>query len=88
MKKEHKDKINYIMNNFDFVRVYSVMSHLKWKWWFVDGERIPSVKEIKAVAKRMLVSATNGCSYSTDGFEASFKNNILSLKFNVEETYD
>ncbi len=49
--------INYVIDNFDFEKVHKVMTALNWEW---DGVGIPSVDELKFVAKDRLESSYNG----------------------------
>lgn len=85
MNKENKNKVNNIMENFNFENVHKIMTILNWKWSMGNGEeRVPSLHEIKKEAKRMLEDAVQGNCYSTGGFETS-NEYLLTLKFCLEE---
>lgn len=87
MNKKDKSKINKVMKNFNFENVHKVMTTLNWKWYMGNGEeRVPSLSEIKKEARRMLEDAVKGNCYSTGGFEVKY-NELLSLKFCLEEWY-
>ena len=90
-----------ILANFDFCRVYTVMSTLDWYWASVNGHRVPMISEIMDEAQRLLdevieshLSDGKNHQISTGGFEVAI--NIceedgipdLSLKFVVEDWYE
>lgn len=86
MNKKDKARVEEIMTNFDFKNVYDVMKHLNWKWSMGNGRhKVPNLQEIQDEARGMLVDAVNGCPYSTGGFEVSFSEGLLTLKFVLEE---
>lgn len=49
-----------IMDNFNFKKVQSVMTFLKWKWVSAD-EGIPTVMEIRREAKKLLLDVCKLC---------------------------
>jgi hypothetical protein len=70
-----KAKIKDILKNFDFERVHSIMKMLDWKWAMVKhDDGIPSVDELKAEAKRLLIAAaTEKTQIATGGFRAVYE---------------
>lgn len=54
LTKVEQSKIEDIMRNFDFEKVHDVMQYLDWHWVKVG---VPTVEDIKAEAKRLLVDA-------------------------------
>ena len=70
-----KTKIKDILKNFDFERVHSIMKMLDWKWAMVKhDDGIPSVDELKAEAKRLLIdAATEKTQIATGGFRAVYE---------------
>ena len=82
-----KEKIEQIMENFDFEKVHRVMVALEWEWCFgLDGRRIPSVCTLKKEASRLLSGAwMTKTTVSTGGFSAEYNDGYLSLSFIVEE---
>ena len=70
-----KAKIKDILKNFDFERVHSIMKMLDWKWAMVKNDNgIPSVDELKAEAKRLLIAAaTERTQVATGGFRAVYE---------------
>lgn len=83
-----KDKklVKTILKNFDFEKVHIVMTALNWGWHDTNGE-VPSVPEMKTLAKKLLkeVLETDNRLCATGGFEATYQNGILELKFVVSE---
>ena len=68
-----RNKIDDIMENFDFERVHKVMDMLEWRWGSAKNG-VPSVEELKKEAKRLLVSACVEKNHiSTGGFKAVFE---------------
>lgn len=81
-----KDKkmIKDILKNFDFKSVHKAMEALNWTWDSTDG--VPSVKQLKKKAKKELqeVLEKDCRECGTGGFEASYEDGILTLKFVLE----
>ena len=87
-----KEKIEQLMENFDFENVHKVMVALEWEWCFGHGgSGIPSVESLKEKAMELLSNVDdlmyedNEIVCSTGGFEAKYHNGCLSLSFIVEE---
>lgn len=92
------DLIAPVINNFDFERVYKAMKELHWHWAKGDGlgATVPSIDQMKATARQLLVNVVNSHEYSltgTGGFwaEKSTGNkdpldNGLILRFVLEES--
>lgn len=56
----YDNQIEYIMNNFDFVRVHKVMEALDWTWASAKTRNgIPSVSELREQAERLLTEVEN-----------------------------
>lgn len=51
------NKINKVMNNFNFKKVHAAMEAMQWEWW---GEGVPTVKSLKQVALGLLNDAIDG----------------------------
>jgi len=87
------NKIKNIMDNFDFLKVHKVMTHLNWTWF--GSPEVPTIKKLKELALRLLteVSEANSASFiETGGFRAvkmenaeSFCGYGLELNFIVEQ---
>jgi hypothetical protein len=45
--------IDNILDNFDFIKVQTVMEALNWRW-VIAGNGIPSIAELKTQAKKLL----------------------------------
>lgn len=53
-----EEKIEYMLENFNFERVCLVMQTLDWKWAQPDGtHKIPNIQQIKVRARHMLEDA-------------------------------
>lgn len=90
MKRKDREAIEKIMNNFDFERVHNVMLHLNWEWYY---EGVPSIKELKRIAKHLLeeVCENKWSSTGTGGFFVyRAAKGILTLHFSIEDwdTYE
>jgi len=87
-----KEKIEQIMENFDFEKVHKVMVALGWEWYLGrGGSGIPSVKSLKERAGELLsnvddlICEGDTITSSSGGFEAKYADGCLSLSFIVEE---
>lgn len=75
LTKVERKKAEYILRHFDFTKVQKIMEQVKWKWGFSNGAHIPSVEELKAEAKRILLAAIEERNtISTGGFRATYDN--------------
>ena len=77
-KKEH---IQYIIENFNFEKVYKVMESLHWTW--LGSNRSPTIEELKMTAGMLLynVCDDNCESSSTGGLKATRHDDYLELEF-------
>lgn len=82
-----EEKIEQIMENFDFEKVHKVMVALEWEWHFGRGASgIPSVYTLKEEASRLLSDAwMTKTTVSTGGFSAVYDDCYITLSFIVEE---
>jgi len=79
------EKINNVLDQFDFEKVHRVMEFLEWEWasgarkddsiiYEHEEMRIPTVQEMICAARRLLVSAIKDeTSWDTGGFRATAK---------------
>jgi len=76
MQIEHELYIERILSTFEFESVQKVMKFLDWKWVFSkdDESGIPSIRELKETARRLLVDCANdpqdNSEHATGGFTA------------------
>lgn len=79
------DQIDHIMKHFDFARVAKAMHDMNWTW--AGSVLIPSIREMKEVARERLENLTDGTTYSSSGgFAASVDQwGHLQLSFVVTE---
>ena len=76
----HQEKIDSIMDWFDFDKVALAMQALNWEW--ADAvECVPSEGEIREHGRRLLREAIEKGMAATGGFRAVYKDGILRLEF-------
>ena len=82
-----KKAIKKILKNFDFGKVHRVMESLNWTWVDSKDGGVPTIEELKAQAKDLLTKVTEGefSIISCGGFEAEYRDKVLTLKFVLEE---
>lgn len=81
-----QDKIDEIMDCFDFEKVARVMEFLGWQWASING--VPDVTQIRKAARQLLREVSGNGKWartSTGGFIATKENNELSLVFYVSQ---
>lgn len=77
-----EDRINQIMDWFDFRKVYNAMMALEWTW----GGEYPCEAELREQARKLLnqlVKDKQCATIGTGGFEAYRDNEQLGLRFIV-----
>lgn len=87
-----REKIEDIIRDFDFKKVHDVMDFLDWKW-AMSKEGVPTIEELQAEARRLLVEAvTERTCVATGGFRAVYEADgaddedpYIGLEFIVEE---
>lgn len=85
--KTKQQMVDEIMDWFDFDRVHKVMVALDWHWASAD-DGIPSKGELRKVARELLwrvLENKDEYKIATGGFQASYENEVLSLKFIVSD---
>ena len=73
LTKVEQNKIDNIMDNFDFQKVGAAMKYFQWKW---SGAKngVPDIWEIKENAKRLLVDAAySKVTIATGGLRAVYE---------------
>lgn len=77
------DQIENLMNGFDFETIHNYMVHVNWKYY---NDKIPSVEEIKEMARSLLINVINDQMRScrSGGFLAIRSNRYLELHFTIE----
>lgn len=88
--KTSQDKIDTIMDNFNFAKVEKTMKSTGWTWH--GSKEFPTEPELRGVARKLIVDVSKKnvseedgrCSISTGGFKASkYYNGDLELEFVV-----
>lgn len=57
MNQDDHEVVWQLIENFDFERVLSVMQQLDWQWWSESGERVPTLKQLRAHVRAQLLEA-------------------------------
>lgn len=88
--KEATEKVNYIVENFDFHKVYNVMKSLKWRYFdFAQGGYYnPTIDQLKKTARYILTSVATDdqTTMATGGFMATrYEGGMLHLCFYISE---
>jgi len=92
--KTDQEKINSIMERFNFAKVHDVMVETDWRWaWGMgqlnEGLRVPTIEEIRFHARRMLVEACEENQYQMEcgGFRVvrDRKEGLIELSFVAAE---
>ena len=88
MTKEQEEKVEKVLDVFDFEKVKKVMDFLDWKWATDDGGiEVPTMYQIIKFARKMLCKALEHENSAGGGFAAFYdkENDILELSFSIEE---
>lgn len=88
------DHIDNMMDEFDFPRVYRVMSYLNWQWFNAE-DGVPTIGEMRRLVRKLMRDAYNDCiryerdeyTIGTGGFEVSYnhEHDFFDVKFVVTE---
>lgn len=86
---KNKEQIKYILADFNFKRINSVMTFLDWKWNFDNKEiKVPDIKDLISIATHCLNEVSNSNDNSAlctmGGFEAEKIEGTLELRFILE----
>jgi hypothetical protein len=86
----HKEKIDDVLDNFDFEKVAIAMKALRWKYY--DDAEYPSAERMRVLAKDLLKGVCSDkrkkAKHASGGFVASKRKNSLSLRFVTEESIE
>jgi len=75
------DQIEYVLDNFDFDKVWQAMRAVGWEWGVRPGH-YPTFTELRRTAKMLLKDAVKKQPrYSTGGLEAIYADGVLELNF-------
>lgn len=90
MNKKYQEKVEEILNGFDFVKVQKVMKFLDWK--YCGDDEVPSIYELIKVAKDVLETAIKHADghagyCSCGGFYATCFGTEIHLGFNIESYF-
>lgn len=86
----YTNKVDYIMKNFDFIKVQQAMIALNWKWMHYEISnpderlRIPTLDRIRSNARDLLIKVCTQPEtlYGTGGFEAErYEEGTIELRF-------
>ena len=81
------------MNDFDFMRVHNVMTHIGWKWVNGSGKgEVPTLYQLIKKGEELLQACAayygekDYYMVATAGFRATLNENRLNLEFILEES--
>lgn len=78
------DRINDLLDAFDFERVHRAMVALNWRWGPDPGE-VPTVSDLRRCARRLLRDAKPGYATSTGGlYVERDKSGDYELSFRID----
>ncbi len=77
-------KIAKVLGNFDFVKTHTIMEVLDWRW--SADSAVPDMLDLVDMAYYLLTKAVSNGLAASGGFEATFHDGELTLKFVVEES--
>lgn len=82
-----QEKIDSIMDNFDFAKVAEVMQHMNWTWGHGESTRIPDESELRKHARGLLKDAVGEdmAFIRSGGFAVHKEGGLLELDFCVAE---
>ena len=86
-QKLYGDKIDRLIQRFDFNKVHKAMTALKWTW---RDEGVPTIDSLKQTARELLESAASSehGNIMTGGFKAEYhKDGNFTLEFILAEVY-
>jgi hypothetical protein len=70
---EQESKIDYIIDSFPFEKVSIIMQTLDWRWGADAGSlAVPTIKGLKAMARRLLRESVICTCCGTGGLEATY----------------
>jgi len=76
----HQEKIDEVMDWFDFRKVAKAMAAVEW-WWWNAANGVPTEAELRQSARHKLQLAIE-CGYcGSGGFEAKYEEGVLTLDF-------
>ena len=88
---ELENKIEEIMDRFDFKKVLEHMEETKWCWQMTSGYKVPDMDQIRSTARRLLTEAAWSSDHvtnmSTGGFHAYKLPWGLELTFTLTWSY-
>ena len=88
---ELENKIEEIMDRFDFKKVLEHMEETKWCWQMTSGYKVPDMDQIRSTARRLLTNAVwndeSVANVSTGGFHAYKLPWGLELTFSLTWSY-
>lgn len=83
MEEKLQSDFEWILDNFDFERVHKVMAFLDWKWFTVDGYKVPSIEQMKESCRELFeeMKDKETDNMSSGGFYVRKFPDIITLAF-------
>jgi hypothetical protein len=60
MEETLESKFDWVLDGFDFEKVHNVMTFLGWKWFTLDGVKVPSINQMKESCRELFEEVASG----------------------------
>lgn len=87
LKYDPMEKVNHIMESFDFDKVHAYMKLTDWKWHSFDTPKVPDVEDLRKTAHTLLVKIALDREVGdagSGGFTVAMYDYGISLTFSLE----
>ena len=78
-----REKIDLVLDNFNFEKVHKVMVAMDWEWFSCDG--VPEICDLRIKARQLLLGLKEDYELATGGFYAKKKDGDYSLSFRIDD---
>lgn len=83
-----QELIDEVMDNFDFGRVVKAMKAMDWEWFNGNGMSVPDEARARTCVRDLIktLQEDKECNFTaTGGFNVSYKEGELNVKFVLDE---
>lgn len=85
MRERLQEQANMIMEDYDFSKTQSIMTHINAQWKIDGVMRVPAIQDIKAAASNLLNQAVESSNeddvYCYNGLQVNKIQNVLELSY-------
>lgn len=60
MEETLESKFEWVLDGFDFEKVHRIMTFLDWKWFTLDGVKVPSINQMKEFCRELFEEVASG----------------------------